>query len=471
MKNLKLNKSRYLLLSAVVASCTLFAGCLEDINNYEKTTPSEASNHVFVNDKYATLSFHTTRTADGVVTNMDTLIAKMVVNCTSPAGGDLSVKVNIDSLLVEVYNKKNESSRMKIQGNWLRLNKSTLTIKEGTTESDTLTIALLRSLDKFADLNGYIMPIRMTSVTGYDVQLDYSKRISYLTLDVTQENGVGFVKGRNSNVVRASDLVGGYYFPLVSVIPSDKDVNVELEIANNLIADVNSKCGTDYKTFPTEGLSLADNTVTLQAGSTVGSGKMIYAGDLSILASGNYLIPIKVKSVTSNPAGTVKTLKTNVHYLIVDNVNALSLEADESSMGTKQTDRLAYRVTASSEPTVSGSWEGIFKGSKCTTGNRTDLIIDLGREVSNISGVHIQSPNAATCPARIDVGYATESLFTTNSLFSQGYGTIVTPARKDMYIKFENPVTARIIRLNSVMPPAGTGKTYAIQQFYIYTKE
>lgn len=125
----------------------LFAGCTDDINNYEKQTAAEASNKVFISDKYASLAFNAQRTVEGKVANMDTLVAKLVVNCTSPAGGNLTVKVTIDTLLVDVYNKKNETSYHRFASNWIRLNKSTLTIPEGSMESaDTLTVALTRPL-------------------------------------------------------------------------------------------------------------------------------------------------------------------------------------------------------------------------------------------------------------------------------------------------------------------------------------
>lgn len=87
------------------------------------------------------LHFNAQRTVEGKVANMDTLVAKLVVNCTSPAGGNLTVKVTIDTLLVDVYNKKNETSYHRFASNWIRLNKSTLTIPEGSMESaDTLTV-------------------------------------------------------------------------------------------------------------------------------------------------------------------------------------------------------------------------------------------------------------------------------------------------------------------------------------------
>ena len=58
------------------------------------------------------------------------------------------------------------------------------------------------------------MPVRITSASGYDAQVDYSKRVSYLTLDVTQENGVGFEEGKNSVMVAGNESFTGYDLPL-----------------------------------------------------------------------------------------------------------------------------------------------------------------------------------------------------------------------------------------------------------------
>ena len=47
MKNMKLRKIICLLL-VTCSSCSFFAGCTDDINNYEKQTAAEASNKVFI---------------------------------------------------------------------------------------------------------------------------------------------------------------------------------------------------------------------------------------------------------------------------------------------------------------------------------------------------------------------------------------------------------------------------------------
>lgn len=190
------------LLLATYSLCVFFTGCAEDINEFEKRTPAEASNKVFISDKYALLTFYAQRTAEGEITNMDTLIAKLVVNCTSPAGNDLKVKMAVDMILIDVYNKKNEASYNEFATEWIKLNKSILTIPKGSTESiDTLTIALTKPLSSFVDMNGYIMPICITSASGYDAQVDYNKRVSYLTLDIIQENSIRFEEMKNNAMV------------------------------------------------------------------------------------------------------------------------------------------------------------------------------------------------------------------------------------------------------------------------------
>ena len=78
MKKMKLRKIAGLL-AVVGGFCSFLAGCTDDINNYEKQTPAEATNKVFISEKYASLAFNAQRTVEGEVANMDTLVAKLVV--------------------------------------------------------------------------------------------------------------------------------------------------------------------------------------------------------------------------------------------------------------------------------------------------------------------------------------------------------------------------------------------------------
>lgn len=468
MKDMNYRKIAGLLAVVVVVCANFLAGCTEDINNYEKQTAAEASNKVFISDKYASLAFSAQRTVEGKVANMDTLIAKLVVNCTSPAGSDLTVKVAIDTLLVDVYNKKNETSYHRFASNWIRLNKSTLTIPEGSMESvDTLTVALARSLDGFTSMDGYIMPVRITSASGYDAQVDYSKRVSYLTLDVAQENGVGFEEGRNSMMVAGNESFTGCDLPLMAYIASDNDINIGLEVDNSLVAAFNSQYGTAFKTLPVSDWELTD--VTLSAGSTTATGRIVYKGETSQFAGDNYLVPIKIKSVASpGAAEPVKTMRTDVYYLAVNSVSGgYTLEDNDAAWGVQQTERSGYKALSDEYKFTQGNWESMFKGSFWVLDVPASVTIDLGHEVRNITGIYLRANNSTMSPASMDLSYAGEEMYDATRL-SVSLGSIALPSRcEHMYFKFAKPVDARYIGLNNMVAKS---RYYSCKDFYIYTQ-
>lgn len=467
MKKIKLKKIAGLLL-VTCGSCSLFAGCAEDINNYEKQTPAEASNKVFISEQYASLAFNAQRTVEGKVANMDTLVAKLVVNCTSPAGSELKVKVTIDTLLVDVYNRKNVTSYNRFASNWIRLNKSSLTIPEGSMESsDTLTVALTRPLEQFTSMDGYIMPVRITSASGYDAQVDYSKRVSYLTLDVTQENGVGFEEGKNRLMVAGNSEFTGCDLPVMAYIASGNDINVGLEVDNSLVTAFNSQYGTDFRTLPVSDWELSD--VTLPAGSTTAEGHITYKGDASQFAGDNYLIPIKIKSITSpGAAEPVKALRTDVYYLVVNSVSGgYTREDTDTGFGVQQLERSAYKAISEEYKFTQNSWDSMFKGTLWVLDVPASVTIDLGREVSDITGIYLRANNASMSPASMDLSYAGEELYNATGL-SVNLGSVELPKScEHMYFKFAKPVTTRYIGLNNMVAKS---KYYSCKDFYIYTQ-
>ncbi|NDV64621.1 DUF1735 domain-containing protein [Bacteroides sp. 224] len=469
MKNRKLRKIAGLL-AVVGVSFSFLAGCSEDINDFEKQTAAEASNKVFISEQYALLSFDSHRTIEGEVSNMDTLIAKLVVNCTSPAGNDLKVKIAVDTLLVDVYNRNNETSYNRLFSNWVKLNKSTLTIPEGSTESsDTLTIAITRALKEFVDTNGYIVPLRITSAWGYDAQMDYAKRTSYLAMNVIQENGVGFEEGKNNLMVVGDATLKECTIPMVAYMASDNDINVSLEVDNSEVAAFNSQYGTDFKAIPATDWDLAE--LSLPAGSTSANGKITYKGDASQLAGSNYLVPIKIKSVDSpGAAEPVKTMVTDTYYLLVNSISdGCTLETSDTGFGTKQTDRKAYNVIpAGNYSLMTGKWNDMFSGGFWVTKATATLTIDLGSEISNITGLHIVPNNKNMAPKNIDFSYAGEKMYNETSGLSVSLGSLNPSGQANMYFKFAKPVTARYIRLGNMIPASGYT---AFTNFFIYTAE
>lgn len=468
MKTMNIRRIMRLLLVASSGTFGLLAGCSEDINNYEKQTAAEASNKVFFSEKYASLAFKAQRSMEGSVTNMDTLVAKLVVNCSAPAENDLKVKMNLDTLLVDVYNGKNETDYIQFNTACIKLNKKELTIKAGNTEStDTLTVSLVKSLDNFSSQRGYILPVRITSASGYDTQVDYSKRISYLTLDVVQENGVGFKEGQNVAMVEGSeDFAAGYDFPLIAYLPSDNDICIELETDNSLVDAFNNENGTGFKTISSSDLDLEG--VTLPAGNTEVAARIAYKGDVASLAGSNYLIPVRVKSVSSE--GEVKVLLTDVYYLVVNAVSGWTCIDGESQLGVRQEDRSAYKAISENNVFMTGTWESMFRGEQFVKQEPGDVTIDLGKEVRGITGIWIHAANQLMVPKRMDIFYASEKLYENQPLVSIGLGGMeFIRGNPELYVKFVEPIDARYISLNNMAPYANKS-FYSFTQFYIYTQ-
>ena len=464
---MKLNK--IILLSGFMAFTGLWTGCSEDINNYEKTTPAEANNKVFFSEKNVEVVYNAFRDVNGEVTNLDTLVAKLVVNCSEPAASDLKIKVNLDTLMVSAFNKHHETSYRQMAG-YIKVNRNTLTIPEGATESaDTLVVALTIPLSskELDNTDGYMVPVSITSASGYDAQVDYDKRISYVTLNVTQENGVGFAEGKTEAAVTAAAAQAGYEFPIMAFAKSDKDVNIELKVDNGLVADFNSRYHTDFKT-------LADGTYTLPA-VTMTAGTTSCNGSISFgegaLSGGNYLIPIKVNAA-SEVGNTVKILANDTYYLMVNGATGASL-VTEADLGTKQTDRSAYKIVSSTSGLSfnKGSFADMFKDNadfwvlgKAYT---PDIVIDLGAEYKNITGILFEASAKSMLVKELSVSYAGEALYADYPARAVFVGAVV-PTVAASYIKFEQPVTARYITLNHME----AAKTYYTgKNFFIYTQE
>lgn len=468
---MKLNKLAALFGLVAGLGC-VWTGCSEDINNYEKTTPAEATNKVFFNEKYAKVVYSAFRNTEGNVTNLDTLVAKLVVSCSEPAGSDLKIKVNVDTLLVSAYNKINETSYRQFTSSWIKVNRSSLTIPEGATESDTLVVALAQPLNSkgLASTDGYIVPICLTSASGYDAQVDYSKRVSYVALDVTQENGVGFEESSNGKMLTLTDSQAGCDLPLVSYVPSSKDIDIELEIDNGLVAEFNSTYGTDFKVAPEGAFSVS--AVNLAAGTTASIGHVSFIGDASALDGENYLVPVKIKSV-SEGGTAVKVLPTDTYYLVVNSANQYTL-ANATDLGTRQDERSGYLAisTIPNSAFTQGNWSGMFKSTFWVLAKKytADVTIDLGKEMANITGICYQANSTSMFPKEFEISYASEALYRNYPTVSCFVGkvTYVKGQAATLYIKFDKPITARYIKINKL---SAQKSYYTCQNFYIFVSE
>lgn len=450
--------------------CGMWTGCTEDINDYVKETPEEATNKVYIPEDFTFIPFEAYHTVEGEVTSMDKLTAKIVVRCTSPAMSRIKVLMAFEQDMIETYNVKNGTNFQNVPyTDDIKFTNRELIIPEGEMESsDTLTVTLESDLRKLTNTKGYIIPIKINKIIGADATMDFSERMSYLTLNVTLENGIGFEEGKNSFMLRENSDFTGFNLPLTAHSTPMSDATVDFEIDNGLVAEFNQKYGTQFKTLPVSDLSIP--SVVWGAGETSCDASLAYKGNASTLESGCYLIPIRIKSVTSEAA--IKPLPTDVYYLTVDCVEGVLMNVDDDSeLGTKETDRSAYTCIPSENVELMpgmGQWNDLFKDAPIGCDKELGITIDLGKEMKNITGFYFRALNRFYCPAAISVSYVSDrfgELPINVGLGSVEFGTAAN-AEFRYYFKLEKPIDAHYLKFN--MTPGQLG--WGFWGFNIYTQ-
>lgn len=112
---------------------------------------------------------------------------KLYVQCNKKAKSDITVKFEIDpTVSVEGYDKFPSNS-----GISTTLAKNTVTIAAGTDHSDTITVSINATNADWAKFEGnaYLLPIRITDVTGSAVA-SVEKNFAYIGVNVDHKDGM-----------------------------------------------------------------------------------------------------------------------------------------------------------------------------------------------------------------------------------------------------------------------------------------
>lgn len=177
-------KSKYFLLPALVLATASFSACSDD---EEYDFPGDSRTLVYALDFSG--SYKVVQTPAGAMGAMSVPVtAKINGRSTS----DIKVVVAVDNSLIDAYNEENGTSYLPLPAEALVLDKTELTIPAGEMMSaDTVTVSLTDNqeiLKTLNDDNGYIIPVRLASVSGGGAALATSiKSISYLTIGITND--------------------------------------------------------------------------------------------------------------------------------------------------------------------------------------------------------------------------------------------------------------------------------------------
>ncbi|MDR0824484.1 MAG: DUF1735 domain-containing protein, partial [Prevotella sp.] len=309
-------------------------------------------------------------------------------------------------------------------------------------------------------------------------------------------NGV-FIK-ENENSAKYTNIPGLNIFSDIKDVPFQLysesavtgNVAVSLAVNNSLIAAYNAKNGTDYQPVPEPAkITFANNVETIADGATSCTGTFSYTGAANALNdSKGYLVPIEIATVTGTDIESESARK--VFYLIVEVSHMYSVQVlDDSGLGVKQTDRTGYRVakfvnaaTGANVAPANGAtaYDNMFNATTTSfwmtqvAGLKLKVVIDLGSEVSGITGLLLESAQAsASMTIRdVDLAYATQTMYDKGqegSLWQLRipYQTSApTSPPQFLYIKFSNPVKSRYIILDNM---CSNSQVMGLRGFYIYT--
>jgi hypothetical protein len=346
-------------------------------------------------------------------------------------------------------------------------------------------VSFPKSLADLADTKGYLLPVKIYSYGGSDVKIDYEGRVAYLIANVAQrQNGVYFKPLENSAKITNNPNLGIFddlskmSFTLYSVSEVSNNAKVNLSVNNSLIAEYNKLSGTDYQAIPETDFGQAE--VNISGGTAKVMGVVPYKGDISTLKDmRGYVVPLEIKSVTGADVGIVNAQK--VFYAIIDmsNLYCESVENDVD-LGTKITGRTGYTVVRFADdsgteitPSNGNTKNNMFTDNNAEfwvvqkSGIKLNITVDLGAEVRNITGLFLEGyqANASFNMKAVDVLYATSQMYEKGQDALVGKISLST-GKQTWYIKFSEPVNARYIKLNNMIP---TGSMLALRQFYIYT--
>ncbi|MDR1757141.1 MAG: DUF1735 domain-containing protein [Culturomica sp.] len=488
MKNLP-NKKGACLWALFLGVTLGFTACGDDIHDFSKTTPADEAVSIYIADSVFTYTIGWDVEMEYTGT-ADTVIARFPVHLTEAVEHDVAVTLMVDDQLRVNYNTAHDINYKTIPASDLVLRNTTVTIPAGKTQSDSLvTIVCKRALKTFLDTTGYLIPVRMRTYKGGGVKPNYEERHSNLFINVNRVNGAYFanpvtklryVPAAGMGVENGASFVplSGIYFNVSSYWAVSAEVN--LQVNNDLIAAYNASNGTNYQPVPGDKLVQFD-TVEMTSEIPTKSFTLDYSGDIpSLNDPRGYLIPLEITSVTGDNIS--KVTSKSIHFVQID-VSFLYTEVvtTEDLLGTVQPQAGYSVIKATNANTganlaLPGVFGNLFDGNRGSMWNgasyKLSLVIDLGQEVQDITGLSLWQYSATTYwntywLKSCAVSFATEAMYQEGKPMSMGTATQTKSGQEACFIKFGEPITARYIYLENMT--GGLNANYImISEFNIY---
>jgi hypothetical protein len=236
-------------------------------------------------------------------------------------------------------------------------------------------------------------------------------------------------------------------FPVTGTVEAGTDTKVTLAIDNTLAEAFNTRNGTSYKTLP-DGYATISTPVATIARGAIASDPVtvsIPAERYASLQEAAYILPVRITAAEhAAVSADMNTVYIVVKTRITENLYDNPVAADTA--GTRIKDRSAWTATLD-VPFTTGGLATLFDGSttshiRVVPPQPCNLVVDLGSEYSNITGIRLHSQSATYAFRTITVWTSSDG----TTWKSEGTATI-TATTVQQYMKFYATVTAQYIKL------------------------
>jgi len=280
MKNIK-----NIFYAGILVLCVVgIAACSDDDTYYD--FPGDPYNHIFMqNSSGGSYMFvHTP------VSSLSTLDFKLPLHCNHRAASDISVTVEVDNSLIAAYNEENGTEYAAVSVSSLTIENTSVRIQQGAFVSiDSLHIVANDAIGDLRNENGYLIPIKISSIEGNDCKIVEDRSITYVIVTVKEDTDNINDDATVSNITGAlvADQTGwsatttgtvsssSYYYPIETLF--DGDIATYCYISSST-ADINLDIDMG-KSYTFDGIKLSYGYSSTYEYSSLASGMTIYSSN------------------------------------------------------------------------------------------------------------------------------------------------------------------------------------------------
>ncbi len=252
-------------------------------------------------------------------------------------------------------------------------------------------------------------------------------------------------------------------FP-VRVNKLTSELTASVGIDNALVQEYNTSHGTDYLSLSESIIELTNTSISIEAGETHSGESVSFRianTKVAELEPGNYLVPIKLTSVSNNVhiSSNLNTVYVKIHVsesLYIGKENVASADMLGSLIGSSDYNTWTYTSSHTSSP-ISNLWNTRTSNYLSFSADPAIIVFDM-KNTKKISGLRVYSRNATTNSPENTFSHVKFSLSTDGTTYTE----IADFPREKMnlqsgyqYIGMYGAVEARYIKLELASPMNG----------------